>query len=437
MSTVRQVSDDKNDTGPRDSGDGEDWPEMVADLDAKRAAAPPTEKDIVYLEDQARPLRSSSYLTAVKLVRRNDCNILRDKSLELNEMTGRIEYGRRIITDEDISGIRERIESSFEEWVGKRREGIRLSDTDIHKACAQVAAESAYHPVREYLQTLKWDGVERLHCVADEILCVAKESLALASILVRKFFISAAARAMRPGCKVDTVMILVGPQGALKSTFFRTIGEPWFDDTAIDLSKKDAYESLRNAWILEWAELESLLRARDSNAVKAFLSSSKDTYRPSYGRSVIEVKRSGVIVGSTNHDEFLNDETGARRFWPVRTGAIRVDIAAEQRDQLWAEAMHLFSAGEPWWLTVAEEASLGDLHEQHRIRDAWEDAVLGWANNKTAAFTTADVLTEALEKPAGQWTRADEMRVAKILKSDGWDRKTDPANVRSKKWRKD
>jgi putative DNA primase/helicase len=141
---------------------------------------------------------------------------------------------------------------------------------------------------------------------------------------------------------------------------------------------------------------------------------------------VVTVPRSCIFTGTTNADEFLSDETGNRRFWPVRVAGVDLDRLAEWRDMVWAEAVALFRSGEKWWLVDEEEDLLGGAHEAHRVHDAWEDRVVEWAEGFTAAFTTGDVLSKCLEKPMGNWNRADEMRVARILKTAGWLKKTDP-----------
>jgi predicted P-loop ATPase len=386
-------------------------------------------------QNQERKLRSNSYLTAVLIVEDNRRDILDGKNLELNEMTGRVELGGRPIRDEDVSTIRAEIERRFDGGLDKQGDavGLRLSITDVHQACQEVAYRRGYHPVRRYLEKLRWDGVERLDTVAEDYL--GADGSALNRAIMRRFFVSAVARAMRPGCKVDTMLILVGKQGALKSTFFKELAsESWFVDSPIDLARKDAYEQLRSGWIIEWAELESLFRARDANTVKSFLSSCIDTYRPSYGRSVIAVPRSCVIVGTTNQEEFLTDETGNRRFHPIRVGEISLDKLAEQRDQLWAEAAYHYRRGEPWWLSQEEGEALDAAHEEHRVRDAWEDKIIDWALSHITPFTTGEVLEKALEKPSGQWSRGDEMRISRTLRAAGWSRKTDPENVKTKKW---
>jgi predicted P-loop ATPase len=397
---------------------------------------------VTSLDAKRRPLRNNSYLTALTIVRENARDVLRGRRLELNEMSGRPELGRQPLRDEAVTTIRGEVERLFVGGVdGNGNEiGLKLSLGDVYAACQQVASENSYHPVREYLAALEWDGVDRLDSVAADILNA--EDSPLNRVMVRKFFVSAAARAMEPGCKVDTVLILVGKQGKLKSSFFDALAAPWFVDSNVDITNKDVYQVLRSAWIFEWGELEKNMRY-DMSVVKSFVTSRVDSYRPPHGRHVVDVPRSGVIVGSTNEDEFLTDETGARRFWPVRVGArIELDVAVAQRDQLWAEAAHRWSAWVdrgrrreecPWWLTDDEDEGLRGTQDSHRVRDAWESLVLSWGERQLTPFATGDVLAGALKKEPGTWTRADEMRVARVLKGAGYERKSEGPS-RSKKW---
>jgi predicted P-loop ATPase len=379
------------------------------------------DEPVTNIADHRRALRSRSYLTAVSIIRRNARDVLDGRSLELNEMTGKPSLARRQIEDVDLHRVRANIEERFD-GSADGMEGIRISVSDVEAALLQVSYENSYHPLRDYLATLTWDGVERLADVAEDILDA--EKTAINAAIMRRWFIAAVARAMDPGCKVDTVLILVGGQGAYKSTLLRTLASrDWFTDSGVDIHNKDSFMILRRVWIYEWAELDVLRRARDANSVKAFLSSSVDTYRPPHGRMVIDVPRSCVIVGSTNDDEFLGDATGNRRFWPLRCGRINIATAKEQRDQLWAEALHLYRKGEQWWLTDEETEELNKAHVNHEISDAWETPIETWIASRHLAldpFTTADVLAEALSKPRGQWSRADEMRVSDVLRRTGW-----------------
>jgi predicted P-loop ATPase len=383
--------------------------------------------------------RSHSYLTAVKVLRQNAGDVLEQRKLELNEMTGMVELARSPLRDRDVSRVRSLIEERLSGGFDKKREEeipLVISREDLLNAADQVAAENGYHPVQEYLRAQEWDGVERLNAFAKDVL--GAEDTPLNRALIRRWFISAIARAMRPGCKVDNVLILCGKQGVGKSTVFKRLaGEPWFSDSPVEVQDPHAALKLRQSWVVEWAELESLQRARDAEAVKAFLTSSTDVYLAKYEKLPQRMPRSCVIVGTTNQDEFLADPTGNRRFWPIRCGErVDFDLVEKIRDQLWAEALAAFNAGETWLLSSSEATLLAHEHDRHRIRDAWEELILPWAEGRTAPFLTSEVLEEALRKPVGQWGKADEMRVSRILKQAGWVKDWRDGETASRKWQR-
>jgi predicted P-loop ATPase len=366
-----------------------------------------------------RPWRSRSYLTAVEILRKNARDVLEGRQLELNEMSGRPEIGRLPLRDSDVSRIRGLVEARFTGGLDKNNNevGMVLGREDLRDAVDQVASENPYHPVRHYLRNLAWDGVERIGSIPEDVLGADRTELNQA--MMRRWFVSAVARALKAGCKVDTVFILVGLQGVRKSTFFKTLADPWFIDSSVDIHNKDSFQVLRGAWIYEWAELEVLRRARDATAAKAFLSSAVDTYRPSHARYVVDVPRSCVIVGSTNERDFLTDSTGNRRFWPLDARRVDIEILAQQRDQLWAEAVARFDRGEQWWFDAGETAALEYLHEHYHAADSWDETVIAF--DPSDDFTTGDVLRHALKKEIGTWSKPDEMRVARILRRHGWE----------------
>lgn len=333
-------------------------------------------------------------------------------ALRLDEMRGVVMLGDSELTDATVSLIR----VDFE-----KRYSIQPGDAEMARAVQLVASSNAFHSVRDYLKQLNWDGVGRLDRVGAEILLArgdSEEELALANLFVRRWFISLVARALVPGCKVDTALILEGAQGAGKSSFFRIIAGEWFSDTEMALDK-DAMMQLRAAWIYEWAELENVTSRQSVSRVKAFLTSTEDRFRPPFGRTPVTVKRSGVIVGTTNTQDFLHDPSGSRRFWVIPVGAINLPRLRLQREQLLGEAVAAFGAGEHHWLSEEEESRRESLAVRFVEVDPWEERVLEFAAAQGRVRTT-DVLLQALQVPLERLTKRDQMRVAAILRRGGY-----------------
>lgn len=334
--------------------------------------------------------------------------------LRLDEMRGTVMLGEVEMTDAGVSTVRVDFESRY---------GIQPSDAETARAVQLAASQNAFHPVREFLMQLKWDGVARLDHVAAQVLRVRAESVeegALAALLMRRWFICLVARPLVPGCKVDTALILEGAQGIGKSTFFRIIAGEWFSDTEMALDK-DAMLQLRAAWIYEWAELENVTSRQSVSRVKAFLTSTEDKYRPPFGRTPVTVRRSGVIVGTTNTQDFLHDPSGSRRFWVVPVGPINTALLRQQREHLLAEAVCAYRAGERSWLNEEEESRREALAARFVESDAWEDRVLEFAAAQERV-RTADVLLQALGVPLERLSKRDEMRVGTILRRGGYRR---------------
>ena len=298
-----------------------------------------------------------------------------------------------------------------------RMYGIRAATSLVGEAVRHVGNEHPVHPVRAYLDGLAWDGVVRSeswlgdHCGAENTPLIAE--------IGRCFLVGAVARVMQPGCKVDNVLILVGPQGIGKSRAFATLAGEWFSDSAIDFASKDAYQALPGVWIFELAELDSLRRS-ETSAVKAYITAQVDHYRPSYGRNTIDVPRQTVFVGTTNEAEFLRDPTGSRRFWPVAVTVIDLARLAAERDQLWAEARWRFERGEPWWLSPEAEVARVEASEPYREVDAWEVPIASWAAERSEPFSVAEVLAGAVTVETARQTKRDAMRAASILSRLGF-----------------
>lgn len=318
----------------------------------------------------------------------------------------------RPVTDADVGRVRRELEQHF---------GIQPGEADVRAAIGVVSDARRYHPVQQYLSGLTWDGEERINRIVPDVL--GAENTALNQAMVSKWFIAAAARALHPGCKVDTALVLVGSQGFRKSSFFAALGGEWFADTHMDITDKDGLLQLHSAWIYEWAEIENVTTSRRASEVKAFASSSHDTFRAPFGRTTATHARSTVIVGSTNEGQFLTDPTGSRRFNIVRVNQrVAYELAAEWRDQLWAEAVSRFRAGESWWLSDDEDKLREVEAAQYQVEDSWEEPIAEWLEAKAPSqvVTTNAILDKALNIPASQRGRAAEMRVGAIMRRLGF-----------------
>ena len=189
--------------------------------------------------------------------------------------------------------------------------------------------------MRDYLKSLKWDSEPRIERWLIDYLGVGDSEFAWA--VGKRWLISAVARIFQPGCQADHTLLLEGDQGIKKSTALRVLtGADWFTDHISDLDSKDSRIDLHGKWIVELGELSAIRRSL-TERVKSFLTATSDHFRPPYGRSAIDVKRQNVFAGSVNDENPFTDETGDRRFWPVRCGTIFTDKIAEHRDQIWAE----------------------------------------------------------------------------------------------------
>jgi predicted P-loop ATPase len=314
--------------------------------------------------------------------------------------------------------------------------GIYVSVEIAGQAVQTVARDRPFHPVREYLDSLKWDGTKRIDSWLSLYLgAVPKDYTAAVG---ERWLVSAVARIYRPGVKADCCLILEGPQGLKKSTALRSIADPWFTDEIADLGTKDAAMQTRGVWIIEIAELDGMSKS-DVSKIKGFMSRSTDRFRPPYGKRLIESPRQCVFAGSVNHLTYLRDETGGRRFWPVSCTRVLIDDLERDRDQLWAEAVVQYRAGARWWLDTPElnrqaEGEQADRYEE----DPWQELIKAWVDQPSRSdingrpispftatresVTVTDILNHCIGKRQDQWTQSDMTRVARCLCQLGWKR---------------
>jgi len=275
-------------------------------------------------------------------------------------------------------------------WLNRHLKWNKASKNDVFDAIQQAAHERIVSPVRHYLEALprmeKNTACEFLETVLTQHLGLKKwgehpETLIYSKIVFRKWLISAVARALQPGCQADHVLILEGAQGAGKSTAIRKLcHDIYFGDTLPRLDTKDANDYVRGKWIIELAELSSVSKTEVEH-VKAFITRTEEKFRPAYGRAEITYQRRCVFIGTTNRTDYLRDETGNRRFWPIKLEAVDVAAIQKDRDKIWAAAKALYDAGEQWWLTDAE-ALLAEAQQERRTAvDPLYDEVAEWLSS--------------------------------------------------------
>ena len=238
----------------------------------------------------------------------------------------------------------------------------------IYDALAAILTRHSQHPIREYLNGLKWDGTPRLERLIIDY--IGAEDTELNRTMTRKHFTAAVARIFQPGCKYDYCLILTGPEGAGKSTLLGKMGGKWFNDSITTTEGKEGMEQLRGAWIIEMGELASIKRS-DVESVKAYLSKREDNYRAAYGRRKESHPRQCVFCGTTNEALFLKGDNGNRRFWVIAIDpALRKyknwqEAIDRDRDQIWAEAVEYYRKGEKLYLDDRLEAQARQRQEAY------------------------------------------------------------------------
>lgn len=291
----------------------------------------------------------------------------------------------------------------------------------VRTAVMARAEENSFHPVQDYLRSLSWDGVPRIGVWLPRYL--GAEFNGYTQHIGRMFFVQMVARILEPGCQADHMLVLEGPQGIMKSSACRVIGGEWFSDHLPEISaSREASQHLRGKWLIEVAEMHAMNRV-EATQLKSFITRTVERYRPYWGRAEVCEPRQCVFVGTTNQDEYLRDPTGGRRFWPVKTGvAARIDLdqLAEDRDQLFAEALAAYHQGDQWWPDQQFEAELIRPEQAARYAgDIWEDKIGRYIEARTRV-TVVEIARDCLFITDQHMTTSHAMRIAAILKERGW-----------------
>lgn len=295
--------------------------------------------------------------------------------------------------------------------------------TVVFDAIEYYAHRNPRNSVTEYLDGLKWDGAHRLRGWLGNAFGANYKHDKMRryhECVGRNWLIAMVARAYRPGCQVDNVVVLEGPQGVGKSRALQVLGGSAYANLGGKMSNdKQFVELFRGKWLIELAELDSLNRST-IDAVKSTITTRVDTYRPPWGRVARDFARTCVLAGTCNRTDWLVDDTGNRRFWPVKcSGAVNFEWLEFNRDQLFAEAVHHYKRGRKWWSVPEIHALVTDAR---KVDDPWLDRIKQYLDDPTtpAQLTSSDVLSSALHIPMERQSRATVLRLTPAMRQLGY-----------------
>ena len=314
----------------------------------------------------------------------------------------------------------------IQQWLAKYRM-TSFPPAAVEAAVISAAEHISVDPLQEYIQELEWDGTHRLATFASTYLGIEDDEYT--RCVIRWWMISAIARAMEPGIKADYVLVLEGDQGARKTQLLEALGGEWFVAALPSISNKDSLVVLDGAWLVCIDELAGL-QGVSNEAVKSFLTTRSDTFRPPYGRDVVRRPRRCVFAATTNAPEYLTDGTGGRRYWPLACKMVKSAKVSDDRDQLWAEAKLAWSAGETWYPENATtEAIVKEQQELRQIDDPIADRIA--AHIQPASETSTNEVMRALGiNPASHDAMKMARRIGTVLRRLGWTKKKGRYGIR-------
>lgn len=332
-----------------------------------------------------------------------------------NELSGNVEWKGRDLTDSSYIDVRLQIEGA----------NYQPTEKDLPSAIVRIAEEHQYNPVADYLNSLAWDGKPRMSQWLRKTFGV--DNSALHQAFSRMFLISAVARALDPGSKVDTMLILEGPQGLKKSTAVQVLfGRDYVLNGMRTFHGQEAGLSVQGRWAIDLGELAGFSDANIRN-VKHFLTLEVDNYRPLWGKHFVNRLRRVVFIGSTNEYDYLTDPTGARRFWCVPCRTVDIEWLTQNRDQLWAEAVQAYSAEEQWWidrnspLWFDAESAQAERFKESVYAPAIEKYLAEPETKARGCVTVADIL-RGIGIPIDRH-KGNESEITGHLTHNGWRKK--------------
>ena len=345
--------------------------------------------------------------------------------IRFNEFSGQVALDGQDLDDVGPIMMKAQIEKG---WIPKEK----VSTAEMIEALSVVARKAPFHPVREWLESLVWDGEPRIDTFSSTYL--GKPDDAYHKAVMNALFMSAVLRIFKPGCKVDTMTILQGIQGIGKTKLWNALFNPWYAEIVDSLNTKDFFIGLSGVWCADFGELDQFSKA-DATRIKQVLSSQADNYRGLWKGNHKKHPRQSIFVGGTNQDRWMNDATGGRRFLPIKVEqSIDVDAIAKVRDQLFAEAVFNVKVDAGRWWEIPDAA---EHQDEIYIGDTWDEIIGMWLSEQyvifinnpntreksTFSYTTAEIIDLALKLDNGKHEMTYQKRVGASLRRLGWESK--------------
>ena len=399
-------------------------------------------KEIEVQPEEAADITSKGALkptlnNAVMIMKRDE-NL--DKLFRLNTQSKNIVFSKMAPWHGDITDMSSCVTDMDEinlKYYLSVKHRIEMHISVIREAISVQAHKYQFNPLHDYLNSLSWDKVQRLDTWLIDI-CQTDDTLYTREI-GRKFLMGAVKRAFEPACKFDQMLIMESEEGYGKSTLCEILGKAdWYCSIDLDPSSKDTASVIAGKWIVELAEMECTRKA-DANAMKAFLTRKVDRVRPAFGHNVVDFQRSNVFIGTFNPDNMglLKSDMGARRFWPIKVGQIRLDLLRTIVDQLWAEAVYAYKERpeDATYLQDKEVIAMALQEVQGRqIIDPWDEHIADYLHKSGLTRTRPDdIWINCFNQSMRNFGKVENSRIVTCLTSMGWRPKVYKENGRTKR----
>jgi len=350
------------------------------------------------------------------IVNQANVEIVLEKHPRFKDMVWFDEFHQKIFTKWGTENTRPWVDNDDIQLVSLFQRELGLTKFNkyvIADGVRQHAFNRRKNEVTDWLNNLTWDGLDRIENFFN--LCFGSEDNEYTRAASRNWWISIVARALRPGCKVDNMVILEGSQGTFKSSALALVGGPWYAEVNESITSKDFFLTLHGKLIIEIGELDAFSKA-DANTMKKVISCQTDRFRAPYGRIAEDYPRRCVFIGSTNEHEYLKDTTGGRRYWPIAVKRVDLAMIKEHRDQLFAEAVQLFKTGANWW--TMPDATAQEQEDRRQI-DPWEEPIAAYLVGKTET-TMEHIAMTGLKIELARLDSRYQKRIAQAMKKAGW-----------------